>query len=203
MLVYYDPWFAGVVAPSFIVFGLMAIPYLDFNKKGNGYYTIDERKFAYVTFQFGFIVLWVTLIVLGTFLRGPNWNFFGPFETWDPHKVEALKNVDLSDYYYYWLLDQPKPEAAADASVVTQLLVIFKREFIGIFFVLGYFLVLPPALVIFSKFFRKMFIKMGFMRYMVMTFLLLSMGLFPIKMVARWTVNLKYFISIPEWLLNF
>ncbi len=203
MLVYYDPWFAGVVAPSFIVFGLMAIPYLDFNKEGNGYYTIDERKFAYVTFQFGFIVLWVTLIVLGTFLRGPNWNFFGPFETWDPHKVEALKNVDLSDYYYFWLLDQPKPEAAPDAGVITQLWVIFKREFIGIFLVLGYFLALPPALVIFSKFFRKMFIKMGFMRYMVMTFLLLSMGLFPIKMVARWTVNLKYFISIPEWLLNF
>ena len=25
------------------------------------------------------VVLWVVLIVLGTFLRGPNWNFFGPF----------------------------------------------------------------------------------------------------------------------------
>ena len=56
----------------------MAIPYIDFNKTGNGYYTIDQRKFAYVMFQFGFLVLWVTLIVMGTFLRGPNWNFFGP-----------------------------------------------------------------------------------------------------------------------------
>ncbi len=203
ILVYFDPWLAGVVIPTFIVIGLMAIPYIDTNPKGNGYYTFEERRSEILLFQFGFIVLWVTLIVLGTFLRGPNWNFFGPFETWDPHKVEALKNVNLSDYYYYWLLDQPKPEAPPDADVITQLWAIFRREFVGIFLVLGYFLALPPALVIFSKFFRKMFIKMGFMRYMVMTFLLLSMGLFPIKMIARWTVNLKYFISIPEWLLNF
>jgi hypothetical protein len=29
-------------------------------------------------FLFGFVILWSSLIVLGTFLRGPNWNFFGP-----------------------------------------------------------------------------------------------------------------------------
>ena len=33
MLVYYDPWLAGVVFPSLILVGLMAIPYIDFNKK--------------------------------------------------------------------------------------------------------------------------------------------------------------------------
>ncbi len=44
-------------------------------------------------FLFGFLVLWVTLIVLGTFLRGPNWNFFGPFEAWDPHKNVPLNNA--------------------------------------------------------------------------------------------------------------
>ena len=80
MLVYYDPWNAGVVLPSLVIFGLMAIPFLDFNKKGNGYYTIEERKFSYLVFQFGFLELWVTLIILGTFFRGPNWNIFGPFE---------------------------------------------------------------------------------------------------------------------------
>jgi hypothetical protein len=60
MLVYYDPWMAGVVLPVTVLAGLMAIPYIDFNKKGNGYYTINERRFAYLTFQFGFLVLWVT-----------------------------------------------------------------------------------------------------------------------------------------------
>src|SRR5258705_3426386 len=63
MLVYYDPWMAGVVLPSMIIVGLMAIPYIDFNKQGNGYYTIEQRPFAYIMFQIGFLELWVTLIV--------------------------------------------------------------------------------------------------------------------------------------------
>ena len=29
----------------------MAIPYIDFNKRGNGYYSFDERKFAVSTFM--------------------------------------------------------------------------------------------------------------------------------------------------------
>ena len=33
--------------------------------------------------------------------------------------------------------------------------------------------------------------------------LLLMMMLLPIKMLARWTVNLKYFVALPEYLLNF
>src|SRR5262249_38960659 len=33
MLVYYDPWLAGVVFPSLIIVGLMAIPYIDVNPK--------------------------------------------------------------------------------------------------------------------------------------------------------------------------
>ena len=44
--------------------------------------------------------------------------------------------------------------------------------------------------------------KMGFIRYMVMSNLLLFMMLLPIKMILRWTINLKYIISIPEYLLN-
>ena len=47
-----------------------------------------------------------------------------------------------------------------------------------------------------------MFFRMGFLRYMVLTNLLLFMALLPIKMLLRWTVNLKYFISLPEYLLN-
>ena len=104
MLVYFDPWMAGVVLPSMIIVGLMAMPYIDTNKEGNGYYTFAQRKFAYITFQFGFLVLWVILILLGTFLRGPNWNFFGPFEYWDLHKLIPLNNVNLSDIFWVQLL---------------------------------------------------------------------------------------------------
>jgi len=44
---------------------------------------------------------------------------------------------------------------------------------------------------------------MGFARYSVMILLLLIMLLLPIKMVAQWTVNLKSFVAIPEYSLNF
>src|SRR3989475_9211838 len=71
MLVYFDPWIAGVVMPTLIIFGLMVIPYIDTNPLGSGYYTWKQRKFAIGTFLFGFIVLWVSMIIIGTFIRGP------------------------------------------------------------------------------------------------------------------------------------
>src|SRR5947207_656906 len=114
MLVYFDPWLAGVVLPGLIIVGLICIPYIDKNPKGNGYYTFSERKAEITIFLFGFAVLWTSLIVLGTFLRGPNWNFFGPFEFWDVHKLAALTSVNLSEYVWvrlfriglpqFWLL---------------------------------------------------------------------------------------------------
>src|SRR5688500_20313572 len=96
MLVYFDPWMAGVVYPGLIIVGLIAMPFIDTNPKGNGYYTLKERPFAIVTWMFGFLILWVVLIFFGTVLRGPNWSFFGPYEYWEPHKAEALNNVDIS-----------------------------------------------------------------------------------------------------------
>ncbi len=201
MLVYYDPWMAGVVLPSLVVFGLMAIPYLDFNKQGNGYYTIEQRKFAYVTFQFGFLVLWVTLIVMGTFLRGPNWNFFGPYEIWDTHKVEALNNIDLSEYFWIYMLGMGRPRAPEGAGELTKLGYILLREAPGILLVLFYLVAVPPILA--ATVMRKFFVRMGFIRFMVLANLLLFMAMLPIKMLFRWTVNLKYFIAIPEYFLNF
>jgi len=203
MLVYYDPWMAGVVLPSLVIFGLMAIPFIDFNPNGNGYYTIEQRKFAYTIFQFGFLVLWVTLIVMGTFLRGPNWNFFGLYETWDPHKVEALNNVDLSELIWIDMLGQARPRAPNGSDTPTTLFYVIKRELPGIFLLISYLVVVPPALVIYLKSFRNMYRQMGFLRYMVLANLLMFMALLPIKMVMRWAINLKYFIAIPEFFFNF
>ena len=72
MLVYFDPWMAGVVLPSLILVGLMAIPYMDANPLGNGYYTYKQRKFAILSFCFGFLILWLSMVVIGTFIRGPG-----------------------------------------------------------------------------------------------------------------------------------
>src|SRR5438874_5980357 len=138
ILVYYDPWMAGVVLPSLIIVGLICIPYIDKNPKGNGYYTFSERKAEIAIFLFGFAVLWASLIVLGTFLRGPNWNFFGPFEYWDIHKLAALTSVNLSEYFWIRMLKTGYPSGYAGSFLV--------RELPGIIFVLFYVFALPPIL---------------------------------------------------------
>ena len=188
MLVYFDPWLAGVVLPSLIIVGLMAIPYVDTNPKGNGYYTFNERKAEIVIFLFGFVVLWSSLIVLGTFLRGPNWNFFGPFEYWDVHKLEALVNVQLSEYIWVYGLGVSLPDN------------ILLRESVGIVISLGYVFVLPVVLA--KTVFKTYVERLGATRFYVTVFLFLSMLSLPIKMLARWLFNLKYVVAIPEWFFN-
>lgn len=214
MLVYYDPWYAGVVLPTIIIIGLMAIPYIDVNPRGNGYYSFHERKWAIAIFLYGYLALWVFMIITGTFLRGPGWNFFGPFEYWDPHKVVALNNVNLSDYVWVVWLKQSLPEVR---NVVPQLLPpdfltvgwqdstcraflievgqACRREFAGILFLGFYFLALPA---VFAKTVLKRFYdQLDIVRYSVLVMLLLTMGTLPLKMVLRWTINLKYFIDTP------
>lgn len=189
MLVYFDPWMAGVVLPTFIIVGLIALPYIDFNQKGNGYYTFNQRAFAITTFLMGFIVLWVVLIILGTFLRGPNWNFFGLFERWDAHKNVPLNNVNLSDLFWLNILGQSVENKHW-----------FIRELPGILLMLGYLLLLPPLLA--KTFMRSFFVRMGFIRFFILVTLIQFMALMPIKMILRWTINLKYIVFIPEAFFN-
>lgn len=192
MLVYFDPWMAGVVMPSYIVVGLMAIPYFDANKKGNGYYTWKERKWAIGLFLFGFVVLWVVLIMLGTMMRGPGWNFFGPFQYWDHNKVEALTSVNLSE-----LLPNMAPALFGWMTPTTPW---FIREWAG-FLALGVYFVGLPVLGFFVVL-KKLGQEMGPLRYFTATHMLLMMFLLVAKMVLRWVVNLKYIIAIPELGLN-
>ena len=200
MLVYFDPWMAGVVLPSVILVGLMAVPYIDFNKLGNGYYTFNERKFAVSTFLFGFLPLWVAMIVLGTFLRGPNWNFFSPYEYWDVHKLELLNNINLSELFWIKGLGQPLPVVPTGASFPVQAWYIVEREWLGLVAVAVYLIVLPNIMAL--TVFKKFYIRMGFLRYMVLANLMLMMMSLPIKMVLRWAMNLKYIVAIPEWFFN-
>lgn len=196
MLVYYDPWLAGVVFPSLIIVGLMAIPYIDTNPKGNGYFTFKERRWEITIFLFGFLIMWVLLVILGTFLRGPNWNFFGPYEYWDLHKLEALVNVNLSEFVFVkW----------THVGLPTNMLL---RELPGIIVVLLYIGVLPGLLMRSDRLLglpiglKRFYDKLGFWRYSVFVMLLLGMIALPIKMILRWTLNLKYIVALPEIFFN-
>jgi len=188
MLVYFDPWLAGVVFPGLIIVGLGAIPYIDTNPQGNGYFTLKERKAAITIFLFGFLILWILLVILGTFLRGPNWNFFGPYEYWDLHKLEALVNVNLSEYIWVKGLHMGLP---------TNPII---REMFGFIIILAYFLIIPTLMA--KKWFKEFYNSLGPIRYHVMMFLLLCMAALPIEMVLRWLFNLKYIVGIPEYFFN-
>lgn len=186
MLVYFDPWIAGVLLPGLIIIGLMAIPYIDINPKGNGYYTFKERKWAITIFAFGFLVLWVLLIFVGTFFRGPGWNFFWPWEEWDPHKVVAITNVDLTE-----LFGIPTYNPDGTLNPVASIL--------GGIVVIGYYAVLMPIGWLWLK--KKMpdfAEKFGLTRYVFTSYLFLTMIALPIKMILRWTLNVKY-VWVTPW----
>lgn len=96
LLVYFDPWLAGVVLPTLILLGLMAIPYIDIYNPVSGQYGFSKRKKACVIFLFGFF-LWFALIIVGTFFRGPSWHFYWPWESWlvEKHAGEALQSLPV------------------------------------------------------------------------------------------------------------
>ncbi len=188
ILVYFDPWIAGVVLPTLMLLGLMVIPYIDDNPRGAGYFSFRERKMAVSLFLYCWLVLWIFLIMVGTFLRGPNWNFFGPFEFWDVHKLVPLNNINLSEYVYLIGLKTGLPSN------------ILLREFLGIILVGAYFLVLPPLLA--KTALKNHYRRLGVLRYSVFIMLVLVMLSMPIKMYLRWAFNLKYLVAIPEFFFN-
>ena len=179
MLVYFDPWIAGVVMPTFIIVGLMVIPYIDTNPLGSGYYTWKQRRFAISTFFFGFVVLWVSMIIIGTFIRGPGWMWFWPGQTWDHNRLVYAVNRDLPDIF----------NIASNLAKI-----IFGAVVVGGYYLLG-------GLVVHSLFKRtnpKDYKRMSFLQYSVMMFLFLTMMGLPIKILLRLALNIKY-VWVTPW----
>jgi hypothetical protein len=201
MLVYFAPWMAGVTVPALIIFGLMAIPYLDPNPKGSGYYTIRQRPWVYLVFQFGFLQLWVLLIVIGTFMRGPNWSFFGLYEHHDPARLAEMTNTSLAEYFWTGLLGRSVPAVPAGAGWLVELGHILWREAAGIAAMVLYFVGLPVLLR--YTVLRDAYRQMGRARYVVMSLLLVTMLSLPLKMILNWTIHLSYVVNIPEYFFYF
>jgi len=179
MLVYFDPWIAGVVMPTLIIIGLMVIPYIDTNPLGSGYYTIKQRKFSIATFCFGFLVLWVSMIIIGTFIRGPGWQWFWPGQTWDHNRLIYEVNRDLPDLF----------------GITSNL----GKGIFGAIIVGGYFAV--GGFVMTALFRRKMpkdWRRMSLLQYQLMMFLMLTMVALPIKMLLRLSLHIKY-VWITPW----
>ncbi len=180
MLVYFDPWIAGVVMPTLILVGLMIIPYVDCNPLGNGYYTFRQRKFAILTFCFGFMVLWLSMVFIGTFIRGPGWMWFWPGETWDHHRLVFETNRDLHELF--GITTQPWSGLVGASAV-------------GLYFVI--FGWLTHKLFVWNKFNRKIYQQMTLVQYLTLQSFLLIMWALPVKMFLRLVFRIKNVMVTP------
>jgi hypothetical protein len=186
MLVYFDPWIAGVVMPTLIIIGLMVIPYIDANPLGNGYYTYRQRRYAIWAFIFGFIILWVAMIVIGTFIRGPGWMWFWPTQTWDHNRLIFEVNRDLHEIGIFKLI---VPQNFWGR-------LIFGGLVVGLYFVLAGYLV--HWICMSSEFSRKIYKRMTLLQIVTLHTLLILMLSLPVKMLARLLFRIKY-VWVTPW----
>lgn len=74
LLAYFDPMIAGVTIPGMGLIGLTLAPYIDKNPSNKP----EDRKFAIALFTF-FLMFWTILVIIGSFFRGPGYNFAWPW----------------------------------------------------------------------------------------------------------------------------
>jgi menaquinol-cytochrome c reductase cytochrome b/c subunit len=75
LLTIWHPMVAGVTIPGMGLIVLMMAPYIDKNPATKP----NERKFAICLFTF-FLMFWAVLVIIGSFFRGPGFNFVYPWK---------------------------------------------------------------------------------------------------------------------------
>ncbi len=75
LLTMFHPMVAGVTIPGMGLFVLMLAPYIDKNPSIKP----EDRKFAISIFTI-FLMFWAVLVLIGTFFRGPGFNFTFPWK---------------------------------------------------------------------------------------------------------------------------
>lgn len=80
-LVSYSAFWGGIMVPTLLTLFLVALPYIDRGSEGVGVWFARARL--------GMIVFWTVILsaiiaftAIGVFFRGPNWNFYWPWENW-------------------------------------------------------------------------------------------------------------------------
>ena len=208
MLVYFDPWIAGVVMPGLLIVGLMVFPYVDSNPLGNGYYSWRQRRFAVMMFLWGFF-MWIILIIIGTFIRGPGWIWFWPGQTWDHNAVVFDRNRDLHEIIAGWgptFLNATPFKEIFGAIVVGTIFIVG-----GLFF---HWLMLRrrlewadlKSLRAFwnwlsrsGEFEKKLLARTSILQYLTFQFFAISvLWLFPVKLILRLAFTIKY-IWVTPW----
>ncbi len=74
LLTTFHPMVAGVTLPGVGLIALILAPYLDRNPSNKP----EDRKFLYALFTV-FLMFWAVLVLIGSFFRGPGFNFVLPW----------------------------------------------------------------------------------------------------------------------------
>ena len=74
LLKWFHPMVAGVLLPGMALVGLILAPFTDRNPSNKP----ENRKFAISLFTM-FLMYWSVLVIIGTFFRGPGFNFTYPW----------------------------------------------------------------------------------------------------------------------------
>jgi len=74
LLTMFHPMVAGVTIPGIGIFGLILAPFSDRNPSQKP----EDRKFAIALFTI-FLMFWAVLVIIGSFFRGPGFNFILPW----------------------------------------------------------------------------------------------------------------------------
>ena len=77
-MVSYSAFWGGVGIPTLEAIILLLVPYLDRKPGGVGKWFARERLLANSLFM-TFVVVNIVLMIIGTFFRGPNWEFVSPW----------------------------------------------------------------------------------------------------------------------------
>lgn len=75
LLTMFQPMVAGVTIPGIAMFLLMVAPFVDKNPSNKP----SDRKFAISLFTM-FMMFWAVLVIIGSFFRGPGFNFVFPWK---------------------------------------------------------------------------------------------------------------------------
>jgi len=213
MLVYFDPWIAGVVMPSIIMIGLMVFPYVDSNPLGNGYYTLRQRRFAVNMFNWGFL-MWILLIFIGTFIRGPGWVWFWPGQTWDHNTVVFDRNRDVHEIVGLTVANFPNYPNLMKYLVIPA----FGFVLVAGFYIVGgmffhwlmkrgplkvKYLISPKKLWAWARepdpFEEKLLANTSLLQYLTFQFFAISVLLaLPVKLILRHIFTIKY-VWVTPW----
>ncbi len=107
LLVYFDPWLAGVVIPLLILSGLILTPLIDNNPGGVQGYSFRRRIWACLPFTAGLTML-ILLTAIAAWFRGSNWDWYWPWQGWSMARsarpgfrsLSAWLGISLLSFYY-------------------------------------------------------------------------------------------------------